>query len=137
MAPRKSRGRRHPAASPSLCASPKQGPENNEDVAPLPHQSIPALLLLRVDAPNRPACACLRALAGGARMEVTLEFQESMFGAEKVVEMRHLETCGVCKGSGAKDGTAPSVCPGCSGMGQVMQTRQTSFGIFSQVPPPT
>lgn len=76
------------------------------------------------------ARGCL-ALAGWARVEVAVEFQESILGAYKSVETRPLETCGLCSGTGAKAGTAPSACAACAGRGQVAQTRQTSFGIFS------
>ncbi|CAI5504014.1 unnamed protein product [Closterium sp. Naga37s-1] len=67
------------------------------------------------------------------KMEMPLEFREVIFGAEKTINVAHLDGCSECGGSGAKAGTSPRTCPTCRGMGQVMQTRQTAFGMFSSV----
>ncbi|CAI7789658.1 unnamed protein product [Closterium sp. NIES-54] len=67
------------------------------------------------------------------KMEMPLEFREVIFGAEKTINVAHLDGCNECGGSGAKAGTSPRTCPTCRGMGQVMQTRQTAFGMFSSV----
>eukprot|EP00475_Leptophrys_vorax_P000132 TRINITY_DN10072_c0_g1_i1.p1 TRINITY_DN10072_c0_g1~~TRINITY_DN10072_c0_g1_i1.p1 ORF type:complete len:339 (-),score=23.20 TRINITY_DN10072_c0_g1_i1:145-1110(-) len=67
------------------------------------------------------------------KMEIPLEFRDVIFGAEKTIEVAHLDECEACNGSGAKKGTSPKTCPTCRGMGQVMQTRQTAFGMFSSV----
>ncbi|CAI5976671.1 unnamed protein product, partial [Closterium sp. NIES-64] len=86
------------------------------------------------------AWAAWAALARGTRqpvpatiMEMPLEFREVIFGAEKTINVAHLDGCNECGGSGAKAGTSPRTCPTCRGMGQVMQTRQTAFGMFSSV----
>lgn len=67
------------------------------------------------------------------RYDMTLEFSEAIFGAEKEFELSHLETCEVCAGTGAKMGSKMRVCSTCGGRGQVMRTEQTPFGMFSQV----
>ncbi|GBG61820.1 hypothetical protein CBR_g23776 [Chara braunii] len=67
------------------------------------------------------------------RFDLALEFKEAIFGVEKEFDAMHLETCGVCKGSGSKPGTSRKTCKMCGGMGQVMRTQQTPFGSFSQV----
>ncbi|XP_060668609.1 uncharacterized protein LOC107408057 isoform X1 [Ziziphus jujuba] len=67
------------------------------------------------------------------RYDITLEFSEAIFGAEKEFELSHMETCEVCMGSGAKVGTKMRICSTCGGRGQVMRTEQTPFGLFSQV----
>ncbi|GMH15916.1 hypothetical protein Nepgr_017757 [Nepenthes gracilis] len=67
------------------------------------------------------------------RYDMTLEFSESIFGAEKEFELSHLETCEVCAGTGAKIGSKMRLCSTCGGRGQVMRTEQTPFGLFSQV----
>ncbi|KAK6912234.1 Heat shock protein DnaJ, cysteine-rich domain [Dillenia turbinata] len=67
------------------------------------------------------------------RYDMTLEFSESIFGAEKEFELSHLETCEVCTGTGAKIGSKMRICSTCGGRGQVMRTEQTPFGLFSQV----
>ncbi|KAL8170719.1 hypothetical protein V2J09_022523 [Rumex salicifolius] len=67
------------------------------------------------------------------RYDMTLQFSEAIFGAEKEFELSHLETCEVCTGSGAKLGSKMRICSTCGGRGQVMRTEQTPFGLFSQV----
>ncbi|KAH7565015.1 hypothetical protein JRO89_XS09G0109900 [Xanthoceras sorbifolium] len=66
------------------------------------------------------------------RYDITLEFSESIFGAEKEFELSHMETCEVCTGTGAKIGSKMRICGTCGGRGQVMRTEQTPFGMFSQ-----
>ncbi len=67
------------------------------------------------------------------RLDLTISFQEAVFGIEKEVQIRHLETCGTCNGSGAKAGSGPTGCPTCAGAGQVRRATRTPFGSFSQV----
>eukprot|EP00249_Psilotum_nudum_P003687 c17150_g2_i1 orf=76-1092(+) len=67
------------------------------------------------------------------RINMMLEFDEAIFGTEKEFEGSLLETCVACHGSGAKSSSSRKICPTCGGQGQVMQTRETNFGIFSQV----
>lgn len=67
------------------------------------------------------------------RYDLILEFSEAIFGAEKEIELSHLETCDVCMGSGSKVGSKMRICSTCGGRGQVMRTEQTPFGLFSQV----
>ncbi|KAG6782062.1 hypothetical protein POTOM_011450 [Populus tomentosa] len=67
------------------------------------------------------------------RYDISLEFSEAIFGAEKEFELSHLETCEICAGTGAKMGSKMRICSTCGGRGQVMRTEQTPFGLFSQV----
>ncbi|KAF7843251.1 Chaperone protein dnaJ [Senna tora] len=67
------------------------------------------------------------------RYDISLEFSEVIFGAEREFELSHLETCEVCIGTGAKVGSKMRICSTCGGRGQVMRTEQTPFGMFSQV----
>lgn len=67
------------------------------------------------------------------RYDMTLELSAAIFGAEKEFELSHLETCDACTGTGAKIGSKMRICSTCGGRGQVMQTEQTPFGLFSQV----
>lgn len=54
-------------------------------------------------------------------MQITLE--EAAFGVEKEVELRKLETCDKCTGSGAAPGSRAVTCPTCHGRGQVISAR--------------
>lgn len=67
------------------------------------------------------------------RIDLTLNFQEAVFGGEKELRIKHLETCETCGGTGAKAGTKPQTCSTCSGTGQVRRATRTPFGSFTQV----
>lgn len=67
------------------------------------------------------------------RLDLKLDFKEAVFGGEKEIKISHLETCGTCKGSGAKPGTRPRTCGTCGGTGQVRRATRTPFGSFTQV----
>jgi molecular chaperone DnaJ len=64
---------------------------------------------------------------------LTLEFEEAVFGVEKHIEFSRDEVCSRCEGSGAEPGTETKTCPTCSGRGEVRQARQTLFGSMMQV----
>ncbi len=59
----------------------------------------------------------------GADLRYTLpiSFEEAVFGVEKEIEFRRLETCVTCGGNGAEPGTEPTKCPKCNGLGEVRQ----------------
>lgn len=61
------------------------------------------------------------------RYDLTLEFEEAIFGAEKEIEVPRRETCAHCNGSKAEPGTSPIRCPECNGTGEVR--RQAGFFI--------
>ncbi|MEN9220324.1 MAG: molecular chaperone DnaJ [Thermostichales cyanobacterium SZTDM-1c_bins_54] len=67
------------------------------------------------------------------RYDLNLDFLEAIFGGDKQIRIKHLETCEVCGGSGAKPGTSVKTCPTCGGMGQVRRATRTPFGSFTQV----
>lgn len=57
----------------------------------------------------------------GADIEstVTLSFDEALDGVTLPLRLTSDAPCTVCRGTGAKDGTTPRVCPSCEGAGQV------------------
>lgn len=57
------------------------------------------------------------------RYDLTLTFEEAAFGTETMLRIPRLETCPKCTGSGSANGTAPAVCSGCGGRGQVRFTQ--------------
>lgn len=67
------------------------------------------------------------------RVDVTVAFEESVFGTEKEVEFERLEVCETCAGSGAAPGTTPIRCVQCAGTGEVRQVQQTFLGPMVQV----
>ena len=54
-------------------------------------------------------------------MQITLE--EAFLGAEKEIEIRKLDACGTCDGSGAQAGSRAVTCSVCRGRGQVVASR--------------
>ncbi|APD48127.1 molecular chaperone DnaJ [Synechococcus sp. CS-602] len=69
------------------------------------------------------------------RLDLNISFNEGVFGQERDVQIRHLETCSTCSGSGAKTGSGPTTCGTCAGAGQVRRATRTPFGSFTQVAP--
>lgn len=69
------------------------------------------------------------------RYNVDLSFEEACFGAEKEINVTHMEACPDCKGSGAAPGTQPVTCSVCGGSGQVRSVQRTPFGSFQSVRP--
>ena len=61
------------------------------------------------------------------RYDMTLEFEEAVFGVEKEITIRRAENCTDCKGSGAAKGKAPVTCTQCGGRGQ----QRFQQGFFS------
>lgn len=67
------------------------------------------------------------------RLDLKLDFREAVFGGDKEIRISHLETCSTCGGTGAKPGTSPVNCSTCNGSGQVRRATRTPFGSFTQV----
>jgi molecular chaperone DnaJ len=64
---------------------------------------------------------------------IALTLEEIAEGVEKKIKVRHLKTCAVCSGTGAKAGTAVETCTTCHGSGQIRQVRSMGFGQFVNV----
>ena len=62
-----------------------------------------------------------------------LSFEESVFGAEREVELTRLENCSTCSGAGNEPGTLLESCSTCKGNGQVRRAQRSVFGQFTQV----
>jgi molecular chaperone DnaJ len=59
--------------------------------------------------------------------EVSLSFEQSVDGAQVSLQVPMSATCATCRGTGAKPGTTPKVCPRCQGRGVESQGQ----GLFS------
>ena len=53
------------------------------------------------------------------RYDLTLEFEQAVFGTEQQITIRRQEACDSCGGTGSANGKAPATCTGCAGRGQV------------------
>ncbi|MDM5190025.1 molecular chaperone DnaJ [Bacillus sp. DX4.1] len=60
--------------------------------------------------------------------QVSLNFDEAIFGKEFDIEIPAEDPCDTCHGSGAKPGTSKDTCKHCSGTGQVSVEQNTPFG---------
>ena len=67
------------------------------------------------------------------RYNLTITFEEAVFGCEKQLEIPRWEPCPTCRGSGAAPGTAPVRCSQCNGSGEVRRVQQSIFGQFVNV----
>jgi molecular chaperone DnaJ len=67
------------------------------------------------------------------RFNLTLTFEEAVFGSEKTLEIPRARTCERCHGNGAEPGTEPIRCPSCNGSGEVRRVQQSIFGQFVNV----
>ena len=61
------------------------------------------------------------------RFDLSIEFEDAIFGTETEVKIRRLETCPVCFGHGSASGRGPSTCAQCQGRGQIRYQQ----GFFS------
>lgn len=61
---------------------------------------------------------------------LTLTFEEAVFGCKKSVTVTRKENCSECNGSGAAKGTTAETCPTCHGTGRVRTVQQTMFGAM-------
>jgi molecular chaperone DnaJ len=61
------------------------------------------------------------------RFDLTINFEDAIFGKETEVKIRRLEVCGTCHGKGSASGRGPSVCSQCNGHGQLRYQQ----GFFS------
>jgi len=63
------------------------------------------------------------------RYDLTLDFEEAIFGCEKDIELIKKAKCEECDGEGGE----LDVCSECNGRGQVKKSRNTMFGSFVQI----
>ncbi|HEX9016285.1 MAG TPA: molecular chaperone DnaJ [Chloroflexota bacterium] len=67
------------------------------------------------------------------RYDLTIEFEEAVFGRERELEVPRMEVCHVCSGSGAEPGTQPVACTRCNGRGEIRRVQQSILGQFVNV----
>jgi molecular chaperone DnaJ len=60
--------------------------------------------------------------------QLSLSFEEAVFGVEKELMITKSMTCDNCQGSGAEPGSKSVTCPECRGTGEIRAVRQTIFG---------
>ena len=60
--------------------------------------------------------------------QMTLEFEEAIFGKKTVIKYNREAQCQTCGGTGAKPGTSPVTCSNCGGRGYVTTETNTPLG---------
>lgn len=65
-------------------------------------------------------------------VELTIEFTDSVAGAQKKIRLNRLRSCATCSGTGAAEGSSLTTCTTCSGTGQITRTAQSFFGAVQQ-----
>ena len=61
------------------------------------------------------------------RFDLTIDFEDAIFGVETEVKIRRLDVCTACNGRGSASGRGPTVCSQCQGRGQLRYQQ----GFFS------
>ena len=69
------------------------------------------------------------------RIRLPLTLPEVAHGVTKTLRVAMLDECGSCMGSGARAGTAPTVCSVCGGAGEERHVQRSVFGQFVSVQP--
>lgn len=64
--------------------------------------------------------------------ELTIDFEEAVFGTEKTIELELLDLCSHCKGERAEPGSSLKTCPTCGGSGREVKTHRTILGAMQQ-----
>jgi molecular chaperone DnaJ len=67
--------------------------------------------------------------------QVSIDFEEAIFGAQREINVTRLQTCPTCNGSRAEPGTQPVTCVACAGSGQVRRVQNTILGQFVTASP--
>lgn len=62
------------------------------------------------------------------RYDITLSFEEAIFGCKRTITVDRWTNCTTCGGTGAKPGTTVETCPRCHGTGRITTMQQTAFG---------
>ena len=62
------------------------------------------------------------------QVQITLSFEEAVFGVTKDIVIPRYEGCESCNRTGARNGTEYTKCSECNGTGQVRYTTNTMFG---------
>lgn len=67
--------------------------------------------------------------------QIAIDFEESIFGAERELNVARMQTCPTCNGSRSEPGTQPVTCVVCAGTGQVRRVQNTILGQFMTAAP--
>ncbi len=70
------------------------------------------------------------------RVDISLAFEQAVFGTERELEVPRMEECDRCHASGAEPGSSPERCSTCGGTGEVQRRQQSPlFGTIVTASP--
>jgi molecular chaperone DnaJ len=64
------------------------------------------------------------------KIDLSISFQEAIFGVEKEISLNRYVVCDHCQGQGAEPGSKLKVCSTCQGQGQVVQNQNVMGFVF-------
>lgn len=64
-------------------------------------------------------------------MQVTVSFEEAVFGVKRTITLEKKDKCATCSGSGGEPGSKIETCSVCHGQGQIKQQQRTIFGVIN------
>lgn len=64
--------------------------------------------------------------------QITLDFEEAVFGIERKLSLMMEDECSHCKGTTVEPGSSMKTCPTCKGAGQQTRVMNTMFGAIQQ-----
>ena len=67
------------------------------------------------------------------RVDITLSFEEAVFGVKKEIRLKRREVCPKCNGTGAKSEADIQTCSKCGGTGQIRVRQKSLFGMVETV----
>ncbi len=67
------------------------------------------------------------------KFDMSLGFEEAVFGVEREIKIKRMETCDTCAGTGSEGNKQPETCQQCGGRGQV-RTQQGFFSVARTCP---
>jgi len=67
--------------------------------------------------------------------DLDISLEEAAEGKEKRIQIRRVEKCETCNGTGARTNASIKSCPKCQGSGKVQNVRRNRFSMFVQVVP--
>jgi len=67
------------------------------------------------------------------RYDLDITLEQVAAGLSNEIEIPRTERCSVCKGTGARPGSAPRVCTECGGRGQVQRVSSSGFAQFVRI----
>ena len=67
--------------------------------------------------------------------QITISFEEAVFGCKKEISYNRIEKCPTCGGSGAAKGSTVETCKACGGSGQVRFSQRTMLGMMQSTRP--